>query len=132
MTNDTPPVILLLGLDAEYREKAAAGKLKMVAPKKLNPEGKAWLPVMTVSREGWRFTVAYSNTQRAHELGKTHEWVVIYFNAQGGTEGSCTVVTEHKGMLKGKRVIRGREQDCEQHYAGSPPEPPAGSDTPAA
>jgi hypothetical protein len=120
MTDATPAVPMLLGLDGEYREKAAAGQLKLVAPKKLNPEGKAWLPVMTVNREGWRFTLAFSNTQRAHELGKTNEWVVIYFSSQGGQEGSCTVVTEHKGPLKGRRVIRGREEDCTRHYAGGP------------
>ena len=47
-----PSVDLILKLDSEYREKAAADKLKKIAPKKLNPEGKAWLPIMNADRDG--------------------------------------------------------------------------------
>src|SRR5512135_2939628 len=75
-----PTISLILALDAEYREKAAANKLKKIAPKKLNPEGKAWLPIMSVNRERWHFTLVFSNTERAHDLGKTNDWVVVYFN----------------------------------------------------
>ncbi len=107
----TPPVDLILTLDAEYRDKAAAGALKMIAPKKLNPEGKAWLPVMSAVREGWRFTLLFSNTQRAHDLGKINDWVVVYSD-NGNGEQKCTVVTEHQGLLAGKRVVRGREKEC--------------------
>ena len=66
-----PSVELILALDKEYRTKAAADQLKKIAPKKLNPEGKTWLPVMSANRDGWRFTLLFSNTQRAHDLGKT-------------------------------------------------------------
>ncbi len=55
-------------------------------------------------------TVLFSNTARAHELGKTHDWVVIYYQ-KDGPEAQCTVVTEFRGPLKGKRVIRGREHE---------------------
>ena len=106
-----PPVGLILELDTEYREKASASTLKKIAPRKLNPEGEAWLPVMNVQRGGWRFTLLYSNTERAHALGKTHDWVVVYFD-DGNGEQKCTVVTEHQGPLAGKRVVRGREEEC--------------------
>ncbi len=106
-----PPVDVILKLDAEYREKASSGKLKLIAPKKLNPDGKAWLPVMNAVRDGWRFTLLFSNTQRAHDLGKTADWVVVYFD-DGNGEQKCTVVTEHQGPLTGKRVVRGREKEC--------------------
>jgi hypothetical protein len=109
-------VELVLEIDKEYRTKAAAGKLKMIAPKKLNPEGKAWLPILVEDRAGYRFTVMFSNTATAHDLGKTHDWVVVYYE-KGKGENQCTVVTESRGALKGKRVIRGREKECVEYYA---------------
>ena len=114
-TRKTPSTKLILAIDTEYREKGAADELKKIAPRKFNPEGTAWLPVMKVQREGWRFTVLFSNTERAHELGKTRDWVVLYYD-DGHGEQKCTVVTEHKGPLKGKRVIRGKEKECSEHY----------------
>jgi hypothetical protein len=110
-----PSVELILGIDAEYRKKAAADQLKKIAPKKFNLEGRAWLPIMSTEREGWRFTVLFSNTQRAHDLGKTNDWVVVYYD-DGSGERKCTVVTEFKGELSGKRVIRGREKECGEYY----------------
>jgi DNA polymerase (family 10) len=110
-----PSVGLLLAIDAEYRKKAAADRLKKIAPKKFNPEGKAWLPIMSTEREGWKFTVLFSNTQRAHELDKTNDWVVVYYD-NGSGERKCTVVTEFKGSLRGKRVIRGREKECSEYF----------------
>jgi hypothetical protein len=38
---------------------------------------------------------------------------VIYFE-RDGHEDQCTVVTEHRGPLAGKRVVRGREEECAQ------------------
>ncbi len=115
MVIKAPSVQLILDIDAEYRSKSAADQLKKIAPKKFNPEGKAWLPIMNTQREGWRFTVLFSNTQRAHELAKTSDWVVIYYD-DGRGERKCTVITEFKGLLKGKRVIRGREKECAEYY----------------
>jgi DNA polymerase/3'-5' exonuclease PolX len=43
------PLSLILGIDAEYREKAGARKLKLIAPKLLNPEKKAWLPILATN-----------------------------------------------------------------------------------
>ena len=106
----------LLEIDAEYRRRSSAGELKLIAPRKHNPEGKAWLPIMTVDREGTKVTAVFSNTDRAHELGKTGEWVVVYYEKDGNEE-RCTVVTESRGDLKGKRVIRGREPECAEYYS---------------
>lgn len=58
----------------------------------------------------------FSNTARAHELNATHDWVVIYFEQDGGTEDQYTVVTERPGPLAGKRVVRGREAESRDFY----------------
>jgi hypothetical protein len=110
-----PPVSLLLAIDQEYRRKAEAGQLRTIAPKRFNPSGEAWLPIMNAERDGWSFTALFSNTARAHELGTTTDWVVIYYE-DGGQEDQCTVVTARSGPLKGKRVIRGRESECREHH----------------
>ena len=109
-----PPARLLLAIDAEYRERAAAGELPRIAPKRFNPEGRAWLPILHAERQGWHFTALFSNTARAHELGKTDDWVVIYFYDDDHQEGQCTVVTETHGPMSGERVVRGREAECRQ------------------
>jgi putative hydrolase len=108
-----PPVELLLDVDREYRAKAAGGRLRRIAPRRFNPTGEAWLPILHTQRDDWQFTALYSNTARAHELGKTHDWVVIYFHTDHGPEAQRTVVTETYGRLAGLRVVRGREMECE-------------------
>ena len=55
------------------------GELPRIAPKRFNPKGEAWLPVMHLDRGRWHFTALYSNTALAHQLGRTRDWVVIYF-----------------------------------------------------
>jgi hypothetical protein len=113
-----PSVDALLDVDREYREKADAGALRRIAPKRFNPEGDAWLPILHTERGDWHFTVLFSNTARAHELDKTDDWVVIFFD-RDGEENQVTVVTETKGDLKGKRVVRGHEAACREHYGSS-------------
>lgn len=115
---DEPPVSVLLQVDEDYRRQAEAGNLRRIAPRRFNPEGKAWLPVMHADREGWDMTVLFSNTARAHDLGRTRDWVVIYFSRDGGPERQRTVVTETSGPLEGRRVVRGREGDCRKYYGG--------------
>ncbi|HUG99257.1 MAG TPA: helix-hairpin-helix domain-containing protein [Gammaproteobacteria bacterium] len=110
---ERPPVELLLSVDREYREKAAAGRLRRIAPKRFNPTGEAWLPVLHTRRGEWEFTALFSNTRLAHELGRTGDWVVIYYHTGATPEGQCTVVTETRGTLAGRRVVRGREQECQ-------------------
>ncbi len=112
----TPSVDLLLDVDREYRERARRGELQTIAPRRFNPGGLAWLPVLHTEREPWQFTALYSNTARAHDLGATQDWVVIYFHTDDTAEGQQTVVTETRGVLVGKRVVRGREAECRRHY----------------
>lgn len=111
-----PSVDLLLEVDRLYRQKAEADELPMIAPKRFNPEGKAWLPVLHTSRDGWHFTVLYSNTARAHQFRRTRDWVVAYFYDDHHEEGQCTVVAETHGPLEGLRVVRGREAECREFY----------------
>jgi len=56
---------------------------------------------------------------RAHELGRVFDWVVVYFHSDDEPEGQCTVVTETRGELVGRRVVRGREPECRTHYAAA-------------
>lgn len=114
--SESPDVGLLLAVDEHYRREAAAGNLRLIAPRRFNPSGVAWLPILHLDREGWSFTVLYSNTARAHALGRTRDWVVIFCDREG-VERQCTVVTEIAGSLKGLRVVRGREDECRHHYA---------------
>ena len=112
-----PSVQLILLVDQQYRQKASAAELPMIAPKRFNPEAKAWLPVMHVSKQGWHFTALFSNTARAHQLKRTQDWVVIYFYDDQHHESQHTVVTETRGALTGQRVVRGRESECREYYA---------------
>jgi hypothetical protein len=112
-----PPVAELLDVDREYREKAERDELPRVAPRRFNPEGAAWLPVLHTRRGERHYTAFFSNTARAHELGATRDWVVIYRD-DSASDGQWTVVTEHSGELRGERVVRGREQECEELARG--------------
>jgi len=89
--------------------------LPIIAPRRFNPEHRAWLPILHARRGGADYTALFSNTQRAHELGRTRDWVVIYVDAGMG-ERRYTVVTAHVGPLTGKRVVRGREAECPEYY----------------
>lgn len=109
--DNSPDVELLLQVDREYRDKAGKGELPTIAPRRFNPDGEAWLPVLHTVIDGWHFTALFSNTARAHQLGRTRDWVVIYYYSDDHEEGQHTVVTETRGPLKGRRVVRGREQE---------------------
>jgi DNA polymerase (family 10) len=107
-----PAVDQLLDVDREYRQKAERGLLPKIAPRRFNPTGEAWLPILHTERGDWRFTALFSNTALAHELSRVRDWVVIYFHQDSGPEGQRTVVTETRGALAGRRVVRGREAEC--------------------
>lgn len=117
---DEPPVNVLLDVDREYRSKANANQLRKIAPKRFNPKGEAWLPILHTSRGDWHFTALFSNTARAHELGKVQDWVVLYFHSDSGGEAQRTIVTETRGVLAGQRVVRGRERECLLAYERAP------------
>jgi hypothetical protein len=120
-----PSVAVLLEVDEEYRSKAKDGKLRTISPRRFNPDGTYRLPVLHTDREGWHFNALFSNTARAHELGKIRDWVVIYYE-KDGHENQYTVVTETHGPLVGQRVVRGREKECLAHYRQR--EPSTGSE----
>lgn len=110
-----PPVGTLLAVDREYRERAAAGELPRIAPVRNNPEGTTWLPLLHTEVGGWHFTAMFSNSDSAHELKRTDDWVVVYFE-RDGHENQCTVVTETRGLFAGRRVVRGQEDACAAYY----------------
>ena len=116
-----PPVAILLDIDREYRERAAEGRLLLVSPKKFNPTRAAWLPVLRTKRNGRRYSAMYSNTSRSHRLSHTGDWVVIYCEEKEFA-GQWTVVTAQYGSLRGRRIVRGREKDCQEHYSRKTPE----------
>lgn len=106
---EQPPVPVLLDIDREYRAKAELDRLPRIAPRRFNPSGRRWLPILHTERGGHSYTAMFSNTARAHELGHTRDWVVIY--AESPRDGQWTVVTETSGPLTGERVVRGRESE---------------------
>ena len=110
-----PPVADLLDIDGEYRCKAGQDRLPRIAPKRFNPENKAWLAVLNTTRNGVGYTALFSNTQRAHEMNATNDWVVIYREDSAGA-GQWTVVTMRTGPLAGQRAVRGREAECLAYY----------------
>lgn len=114
-----PSVAEILDVDREFRDKAAKGELKTIAPRRFNPAHESWLPILHTHRGDHHYTVLYSNTPRAHRLGTTHDWVVLYLEG-GRVTGQWTVVTAHWGPLDGRRIVRGREAECVEHYAGTP------------
>ena len=113
---DEPPVSEILDVDRQYREAAEADRLPRIAPRRFNPSGTAWLPILHTHRGERHYTALFSNTARAHELGMTRDWVVVYRDDRGG-DGQWTVITSQYGPLKGRRIIRGREAECAAYYA---------------
>jgi hypothetical protein len=110
---DMPSVEELLDVDREYRERAAAGTLHRIAPRRMNPRHEAWLPILHTTRGPRHYTALFSNTPNAHQQGQTHDWVVLYFDRGGsGGEHQCTVITARFGALAGHRIVRGREDEC--------------------
>lgn len=114
---EVPPVDMLFEVDQAYRAGAEAGILPTIAPRRFNPDGQSWLPVLHTRRGDWHFTALFSNTARAHELGRVRDWVVIYAEDRHHHEQQYTVVTPPGGPLAGRRVVRGREAECRAWYS---------------
>jgi hypothetical protein len=117
-TRGEPPVADLLAIDREYRAGVERNVLPTTAPRRFNPENEPWLPLFGTTRGGWHYVARYSNSALAHRLGQTHDWVVVSFD-DGMVSGQRTVVTEKRGDLRGRRVVRGRERECRLHYLGN-------------
>lgn len=71
--------------------------------------------VLTTQRGERRYAVLYSPTPLARRLRRDRDWVVIDLE-HGGSNPRWTVVTERRGVLKGKRVVRSREVECFWFY----------------
>lgn len=113
--SDEPDVSTLLEIDRLYRQRAGRGGLPTVAPHRFNPTGAAWLPILRITRHGHRYCASFANTARSHALGHDRDWVVIYRETKADF-GIWTVVTSRYGNLRGKRIVRGREAECQAHY----------------
>ena len=112
---DEPSAGELLDVDQEYRQKAGRGELRTIAPRRFNPTGEAWLPVLHTQRGPRHYTALFSNTQRAHEMGTTRDWVILYYDGEAG-ERQCTVITAEWGPMRGRRIVRGREAECVEFH----------------
>jgi hypothetical protein len=111
-----PSVAELLDVDSEYRDQAARGQLHKIAPRRLNAPGIAWLPILHTERGERHYTALFSNTPRAHQFGRTRDWVILYYDGRYG-ERQSTVVTAQQGELVGLRIVKGRETECERYYS---------------
>lgn len=114
------PIAEILDVDDQYLFEVKNGTLPKVSPKNNNPTQEAWLPILHTERGDRHYTALFSNTAHAHELGMHTDWVVIYLedHRHVGQHGRWTVITSQFGKLRGKRLVRGREQDCVEYYRG--------------
>jgi hypothetical protein len=130
LSGASPAVSELLDVDREYREKAAAGQLQRITPRRFNPMREAWLPILHTRRGARHYTALFSNTARAHQAGKTRDWVVLYSD-NGSGDTRHTVITATFGSLRGQRVVAGRENECQAFYGECepvrPPRPMGGA-----
>jgi hypothetical protein len=110
-----PSLDEILDVDREYRHKVMHGTLPKIAPRRFNPNNEAWLPILHSERGNRHYIALFSNTARAHEKGKTTDWVVLYCETSNG-EQQYTVITSERGPLVGKRIVRGRELECMDYY----------------
>jgi hypothetical protein len=117
--SDEPAVNEILDVDHEYRMRAGRDELPKIAPRRFNPKHEAWLPILHIPRGDRHYTALFSNTARAHQMNKTHDWVVIYYDGGQG-ERQCTVITAERGPMEGRRIVRGREGECLAYYFATP------------
>ena len=121
-----PPVELLLYIDRLYRNRAAAGVLptpgvaqRTSAHRRPSTDGYVPLPVMHMTKGGWHFTaLCLHAAMRTPEASRPTDWVSLYFYDARQCEHQRIVFTETYGSLVGKRIVRGREQECRVYYAG--------------
>lgn len=112
-----PTVEAILAVDARYRADAETDRLPRLAPRRLNAEGRAWLPILHMRRGDWRFTALYANSPQARGEGRAGDWVSILFYDGEQREGQRAVFTAASGDLTGRRVVHGREAGCRGFYA---------------
>jgi hypothetical protein len=110
-----PPVQMLLDVDRVYRSQRVAGKASAAGTAR----------ELTLQRDDWHLRAFYSHSSRAQELGRTRDWVIVV--AARGDEPPCqhTIVTETRGKLAGRRIVRGRESACRNYYSRLAPAVPS-------
>ncbi len=121
-----PSVAALLAIDEAYRRRAEDASRPPLSSIRFDPEPESWLPIYVEDREGWHCRAQFSNTALAHRLGKTRDWVAVSFH-DAFHSSQRTIVTETRGDLRGRRVVRGRERECRAYYEKHAPTP-MGSD----
>jgi hypothetical protein len=70
---------------------------------------------LRVERHGRHFTAHFANTANSHRFGHVRDWVVIRSDDKSAF-GVWTVVTAARGECRGKRVVKGRERECQDYY----------------
>lgn len=61
------------------------------------------------------YSVLHSPSALARRMRQSDDWVIIDQEVPGPNP-RWTVVTEWRGPMKGKRVVRGREEECFEFY----------------
>lgn len=112
-----PSVADLLSVDEDFRRQVEGEQLFRVAASD-EAGGGGLLPLLSQRRNGWKLLAMYSNTALAHRLGRSRDWVVIYFQ-KDGHKGQRIVCTERRGSLRGRRVVRGREEECRLYFGAN-------------
>ena len=104
---DFVPISELLSIDDQYRRAASGGQLAF--------DLTSHMPVMSIQRGARHYTVHFSNSPRAQRFHATEDWVVIERDDQH-KHTKWTVMTSHDGKLHGCRTVRGRDEECYNHY----------------
>jgi hypothetical protein len=112
---EEPSVAVLLDIDREYREKAAAGLLPQIPAGEAKRAGDSVVPVLHARRDPWYFTAIYASGARGPH-GHADDAVLIYFHSERNPEAQRTVAGERRGPLAGRRVVRGREAACSELF----------------
>ncbi len=110
-----PAVEELLILDEQFRDLAAAGKLPHLAPDDRDVvHGPR--PIWHATRNERNYTVVFAGSCRAlHDHGM-RDAVTICLDDHDHT-GRWTVATGRRGVLAGRRIVIGREEEALRHYA---------------
>src|SRR5262245_27009458 len=99
-----PSIHELLSVDEEYRALVEVRRESVGTP------------VLTTRRGDWTFRVTLSPSPLAYRLGQQRDWVAISFR-NGDVTGERIVVTEERQPYAGRRVVRGRERECQACWA---------------
>ena len=94
-----PSVDELFDVDREFRRAALEGAT-----------------ILHTTRGDRRYSALFSHSELAHRQGRHQDWVIVDLEVPGPNL-RWTIVTEWRGPMKGKRVVRGREVESFQHHA---------------